>query len=425
MRRRSLTFPVLCMAVCLAPVARGQGSDACGEAPAVYEDSPVSGTNAGATGTDITSCTYADAADLWFVYTPPRDGHATVSLCGSGFDTSLAVFDACEGTELACSDDTTACGVASELDLSVTGGLSYFIRIAGYMDEVGDYTLTVTRKPVISGDCSDNLLLDGGFETGTPNSLWQEGSTNFGTPLCTQAVCNAEIGQPFQGAWWAWFGGIASSDEDGYVSQQVTIPDTDYAILWFYLSIPTALAQGYMRASIDGTELFSVTEADQAQYASYTPVVLDVSAYADGATHTILFEGGSTAGDSVFNAFLDEVCLTALGSEGEGEGEGEASIHSADQNENTLIELTELLRVIQFYSSDGLSCATNPDETEDGYVPGAGGDTSCGRHASDYAPADWRITLVELMRLIQFYNMGGYHYCSGEGTEDGFCPGPA
>jgi len=28
-----------------------------------------------------------------------------------------------------------------------------------------------------------------------------------------------------------------------------------------------------------------------------------------------------------------------------------------------------------------------------------------------------------LLRLIQFYNSGGYHYCPGEGTEDGFCPG--
>ena len=37
-------------------------------------------------------------------------------------------------------------------------------------------------------------------------------------------------------------------------------------------------------------------------------------------------------------------------------------------------------------------------------------------------PPDWEINLSELLRLIQFFNSGGYHRCL-EG-EDGFCPGP-
>jgi hypothetical protein len=28
------------------------------------------------------------------------------------------------------------------------------------------------------------------------------------------------------------------------------------------------------------------------------------------------------------------------------------------------------------------------------------------------------------LRLIQFFNMRGYHACPGLGTEDGYCPGP-
>jgi len=52
---------------------------------------------------------------------------------------------------------------------------------------------------------------------------------------------------------------------------------------------------------------------------------------------------------------------------------------------------------------------------------------SCPPHSSDYAPdgPDWRIGLTELLRIIQFYNSGGYHYCLEAGTEDGFCPGGA
>ncbi|HNR30825.1 MAG TPA: hypothetical protein PKI11_08035, partial [Candidatus Hydrogenedentes bacterium] len=99
--------------------------------------------------------------------------------------------------------------------------------------------------------------------------------------------------------------------------------------------------------------------------------------------------------------------------------------HTADQSQNNLIELTELLRVIQFYNSGGFHCADDPSTTEDGYVPGPGLNHACCAHASDYWPSgpDWRIELTELLRIIQFYNSGGYHWCPSEGTEDGFCPG--
>jgi len=83
--------------------------------------------------------------------------------------------------------------------------------------------------------------------------------------------------------------------------------------------------------------------------------------------------------------------------------------------------------VIQFYNSGGFHCSDGPDATEDGFVPGAGANHACCAHDSDYVngEADWQIALTELLRLIQFYNSGGYHPCPGEGTEDGFCPGPA
>ncbi len=92
-------------------------------------------------------------------------------------------------------------------------------------------------------------------------------------------------------------------------------------------------------------------------------------------------------------------------------------VHTADQDGDNDISLSELLRVIQFYNSGGYHCELG---TEDGYGPGSG-DTACLPHASDYNPQDWAITLSELLRLIQFYNSGGYQPCA-EG-EDGFCPG--
>jgi hypothetical protein len=122
--------------------------------------------------------------------------------------------------------------------------------------------------------------------------------------------------------------------------------------------------------------------------------------------------------------------------EGEGVAEGEGSVegtaegepcanprHAADQNGDAKIDLTELLRVVQFFNTGALHCAENETPTEDGYLPGFGSTEGCCMHSSDYAPADWQINLTELLRLIQFFNIDGYRACPASGSEDGFCPG--
>ncbi len=102
------------------------------------------------------------------------------------------------------------------------------------------------------------------------------------------------------------------------------------------------------------------------------------------------------------------------------EGSCSPDYQSADQNQNNMIELSELLRMIQFFNTGGYHCMAG---TEDGYAPGMSGDHSCYPHTTDYSPQDWAISLTELLRVIQFFNSGGYHACPGEGSEDGFCIG--
>lgn len=94
------------------------------------------------------------------------------------------------------------------------------------------------------------------------------------------------------------------------------------------------------------------------------------------------------------------------------------SVHTADEDGDGAISLPELLRIIQFFNSDGYHCEVG---TEDGFAPGTGSQL-CNPHAADYMPQDWRISLSELLRMIQFYNMGGYQACPDAGTEDGYCP---
>ncbi len=96
------------------------------------------------------------------------------------------------------------------------------------------------------------------------------------------------------------------------------------------------------------------------------------------------------------------------------------TFHSADYKPaDWKISLTELLRTIQLYNSGAYHCDS---DGEDGFAPGTG-NQSCDPHDSDYNPQDWNIGLKELLRLTQFYNASGYH--ADAESEDGFAPGPA
>jgi hypothetical protein len=94
--------------------------------------------------------------------------------------------------------------------------------------------------------------------------------------------------------------------------------------------------------------------------------------------------------------------------------------HTADYNKDWSISLSEVLRMVQLYNVGSLHCDA---ATEDGYAAGPG-DQTCAPHDADYNPRDWKISLEELLRMIQFYNSPGGSYHVEPGTEDGFAPGP-
>jgi len=110
------------------------------------------------------------------------------------------------------------------------------------------------------------------------------------------------------------------------------------------------------------------------------------------------------------------------GPEGEtGEHEGEhqttpshAADYAAPYGE---LSLGELLRGTQLYNARAYHCDAN---SEDGYAPFYGPRVDCAPHTSDYVDGDWSLSLSELLRLMQLFNLGGYHACAS--TEDGYCP---
>jgi hypothetical protein len=111
------------------------------------------GTNVSATGEDITNtgvCNVFDTKDVWHCWTADCTGVAVISLCGSDFDTTLAVYDSCGGTELACDDDFCGVGSGSQIsplsqsgELFVEKGQTYYIRVAGWNGTTGTYSLGI------------------------------------------------------------------------------------------------------------------------------------------------------------------------------------------------------------------------------------------------------------------------------------------
>lgn len=124
----------------------------CSNAAIITEvtDYPFSTLNATASGMHPGCGGGQDPIDLWFVYTPTSDGTASVDLCGSNYDTRVAVWDGCSGSVLLCNDDDDYCGngsLQSFITGEVTANTSYYIQVGGYNSNTGDGFLTISLEP--------------------------------------------------------------------------------------------------------------------------------------------------------------------------------------------------------------------------------------------------------------------------------------
>ncbi len=96
--------------------------------------------------------------NLWYRYTATCTGQATVSLCGSSFDTMLAVYKGSScypklSDMIGCNDD--ACGQQSELTFDVVSGNRYLIEVGGYGSETGQGLLSISCEGSVTPDKPD------------------------------------------------------------------------------------------------------------------------------------------------------------------------------------------------------------------------------------------------------------------------------
>lgn len=124
------------------------------------------GSTADNSGTiDDTPCSLNDVIDEWYCYTPSASGLVSAQLCGSQFDTTLAVYLACGTQAIDCDDDT--CGVfpprQAALNWIAEEGRTYFLRISGYQGDTGNYTLVIDLIPddPIANSCDTCNQIEG------------------------------------------------------------------------------------------------------------------------------------------------------------------------------------------------------------------------------------------------------------------------
>jgi len=127
---------------------------------------PITGlpyTDSGATCDNVDDitlpCAASAAPDVVYSYTATSTMSINVSLCGSGYDTALGIYDSNQ-INLFCNDDF--CSLQSEIDnIPVTAGQTYYIVVDGFSTNCGSYTITVTAVQPCIVECPAGALVEG------------------------------------------------------------------------------------------------------------------------------------------------------------------------------------------------------------------------------------------------------------------------
>lgn len=141
-----------------------------------------------------TTCATSDGSGLcmtspniWYCYTAPCTDEVTVSLCGSSFDTVLAIYDECgcyptSSRVIACNDDY--CSQQSEITFSAVAGNQYLIEVGGFSYETGEGILNISCESQPGGVPNDYCFLAQSIGNVVNLSFDTTNATFDGTGIC-------------------------------------------------------------------------------------------------------------------------------------------------------------------------------------------------------------------------------------------------
>lgn len=141
-------------------------------------------------GCDFNSYTHVEN-DIWYEFVAYSNCSHTFSLCGSGYDTKIAIYDASSGcpssaSVLICNDDF--CSTQSEVTFNPATGKHYYIRIGGNSGATGTGTLTISaancNPPTFNG-CPTSVTLNNNNNQCTSVYNWTAPTANDNTGVAS------------------------------------------------------------------------------------------------------------------------------------------------------------------------------------------------------------------------------------------------
>jgi hypothetical protein len=166
---------------CVTPV----GNDNCTGAISITEGVPVLGSNIGSTtGPEPVQFCGGMANDVWYVVVASCSGPYTATTCqaATAYDTTLAIWDGTAGCSnlvaINCNDDSPiGCsagqvfGLESWVTWTATAGTPYYISVAGFVGNMGNFGLLVSNGTGLTLTFTNNGPGTIGYQVvgGSPN----------------------------------------------------------------------------------------------------------------------------------------------------------------------------------------------------------------------------------------------------------------
>ncbi len=253
---------------------------------------------------DASGCTDSETKTINVIDSPPTAGFTYVA-----FGTTINFLNSSSG-------GTTFSWDFGDSGMSTNENAQHTYAAAG------NYTVILTATNACGSDTSSqviNVLVctdemnDGSFEAGPMGGVWNEASTNFGTPICNVASCGNGTGTgPSKGSYWAWFGGWAAFEEAS-VDQDIMIPVGSASITFKLEQIVCDSPDDFMNLVIDTDTVFTTNGGTSiCGTLGYSLQAVNLDTYADGNMHNIKFFSRSYGTNgNVTNFFVDEVKLFA------------------------------------------------------------------------------------------------------------------
>ena len=290
-------------------------NDLCENATPVYNGNTYTGSTATAMNDGSATCgTSTTAKDVWYQYSALASGNLIVSTCtGSSYDTVLSIHSGCPGTsanQLACDDNSCATN-KSTITLAVTGGNTYYIRVAGHGTASGTYALSVNGPSDTEPPTPNPMLF-----SAPPAPAPAAPSSAIDMTAATATDPSGGIQYAFEANTGAQYPGAAPRDWDASPSYTNTglSPNTSY-------TYRAKARDGLGNVTTSSADASAVTYIEQPSAVTYGVTTADsIELLATGGLTNltlglsgVFFDGVTTGGQGGINTWVQAATDTATG----------------------------------------------------------------------------------------------------------------